>query len=146
MSARNLDRPGSSLPPISEVGIGVIAIVVTGGIYLASYLPRRAPLGPAFGLLAVAAGLLLWNVVSLARIPDFAWDKFFLVGRWALVAYAIIAGMLEYVFVLDHTRGSILLVLTLMLAIFAVNIPMLLAFSVARYQPVPTADGSAGAR
>ena len=40
------------------------------------------------------------------------------------------------------TIGSILLVLSLMLAIFAVNIPMLLAFSVARYQPVGPADGS----
>ena len=59
-----------------------------------------------------------------------------------MLAYAIIAGMLEYVFVLDHTRGSILLVLTLMLAIFAINIPMLLAFSVARYQPVGAAEGS----
>ena len=145
MSARNLDRPGPSLPPVSEVGIAVIAVVVTGGIYLAAYLPRRAPLGPAFGLLAVAAGLLLWNVISLARVQDFAWGTFFLVGRWALLAYAIIAGMLEYVFVFDHTRGSILVVLSLMLAIFAVNIPMLLAFSVARYQPVPAADGSQAA-
>jgi hypothetical protein len=57
----------------------------------------------------------------------------------ALLAYLIEAGMLEYVFVLDHTRGSVLVVLTLMLAIFAVTIPMLLAFTVARYQPVQPA-------
>jgi hypothetical protein len=38
--------------------------------------------------------------------------------------------------VFDQTRGSTLLILTLMLTIFAVNIPMLLAFTVARYQPV----------
>jgi hypothetical protein len=126
----------SVLPPISEVAVVVIALVVTGGIYLAAYLPRRAPLGPAFGLLAAAAALLAWNVVSLSRLKSFAWGTFVLVGRWALLAYLVIAGMLEYVFVLDHTRGSILVVLTLMLAIFAVNIPLLLAFSVARYQPV----------
>ena len=124
----------ATLPPISEVAVGVIALVVAGGIYLASYLPRRAPLGPAFGILAVAAALLLWNVVSLSRLGPFAWGTFFLVGKWAFLAYLVIAGMLEYVFVLDHTRGSILVVLTLMLAIFAVNIPLLLAFSVARYQ------------
>ncbi|HEY2428783.1 MAG TPA: hypothetical protein VGI06_07630, partial [Acidimicrobiales bacterium] len=76
-----------------------------------------------------------WNVVSLSRLRSFAWATFFLVGKWALVAYLVIAGMLEYVFVLDHTRGSVLVVLTLMLAVFAVNIPLLLAFSVARYQP-----------
>jgi hypothetical protein len=142
MSTSDLDRPGPQLPPISQVAMAVIAVVVTGGIYLAAYLPRRAPLGGAFALLAVAAGLLLWNVISLARIQHFAWNTFFLVGKWALLAYGIIAGMLEYVFVFDHTRGSILLVLTLMLAIFAVNIPMLLGFSVARYQPVGAADES----
>jgi len=142
MSASDLDRPGPQLPPISQVAMAVIAVVVAGGIYLAAYLPRRAPLGGAFALLAVAAGLLLWNVISLARIQHFAWNMFFLVGKWALLAYGIIAGMLEYVFVLDHTRGSILLVLTLMLSIFAINIPMLLGFSVARYQPVGASDES----
>lgn len=124
------------LPPISEVATATIAVVVTGGIYLASYLPRHAPLGPAYGLLAVAGLLLGGNIVTLSRIRDFAWDRFFLVARWASVAYLIVAGMLEFVFVLDGTRGGVLAVLTLMLAIFAVNIPMLLAFSVARFQPV----------
>jgi hypothetical protein len=127
------------LPPIGEVGMAVIAVVVSGGVYLASYLPRKAPLGPAFAIMGVAAALLVWNVFTLGRVRDFAWDKFFLVAKWALIAYLIIAGMLEYIFVLDHTRGGVLVVLTVMLAIFAVNIPMILAFSVARYQPVRTA-------
>jgi hypothetical protein len=124
------------LPPIGEVAMATIAFVVAGGVYLASYLPRRAPLGPAFAILGVAAVLLVGNVFTLSRLRDFAWDKFFLVAKWGLIAYLIIAGMLEYVFVLDHTRGSVLVILTLMLTIFAVDIPMLLAFSVARYQPV----------
>jgi hypothetical protein len=124
------------LPPIGEVAMATIAVVVAGGVYLASYLPRRAPLGPAFAILGVAAALLLWNIFTLSRLRDFAWDKFFLVAKWGLVGYLIVAGMLEYVFVFDHTGGSVLVILTLMLSIFAVNIPMLLAFSVARYQPV----------
>jgi hypothetical protein len=123
------------LPPIAEVGMAVIAVVVSGGVYLASYLPRKAPLGPACAIMGVAAALLLWNIFTLSRLRNFAWDKFFLVAKWALIAYLIIAGMLEYIFVLDHTRGGVLAVLTAMLAIFAVNIPMILAFSVARYQP-----------
>ncbi len=127
------ERP---LPPVTAVSVATTAAVVVGGIYLASYLPRKAPLGPAYAILALAAALLAWNVVTVSRITEFAWSTFFLVGKWALAAYLVIAGMLEYVFVLDHTRGGILVVLTLMLAIFAVNIPLLLAFSVARYQPV----------
>jgi hypothetical protein len=134
MSATNVyDR---KLPPIAEVGMATIAVVVSGGIYLAAYLPRRAALGPAFGILGAAAALLLWNIFTLSRLRDFAWDRFFLVARWTLVAYMIVAGMLEYVFVFDHTRGGILVVLTLMLAIFAVNVPLIIAFTVARYQPV----------
>jgi hypothetical protein len=130
------------LPPIGEVGMGVIAVVVSGGVYLASYLPRKAPLGPAFAIMGVAAALLVWNIFTLSRLRDFAWDKFFLVAKWAAIAYLIIAGMLEYIFVLDHTRGGVLLVLTIILAIFAVNIPMILGFSVARYQPVNAAASS----
>ena len=42
--------------------------------------------------------------------------------------------MLEYVFVLDHTRGTMLVVLTSMLIVFAVDIPTLFAFTVALYQ------------
>jgi hypothetical protein len=126
------------LPPIGEVGMAVIAVVVSGGVYLASYLPRKAPLGPAFAIMGVAAVLLAWNIFTLSRVRDFAWDKFFLVAKWALIAYLIIAGMLEYIFVFDHTRGGVLVVLTIILAIFAINIPMILAFSVARYQPVAT--------
>jgi hypothetical protein len=51
------------------------------------------------------------------------------------VAYAVIAGMLEYVFLRDGTRGSQLVLVTLMLMAYAITIPMLFAFSVARYQP-----------
>ena len=122
------------LPPITELAVGSIVLIISGGIYLASYLPRSAPLGPAIGLLAAGGALLVANIVALSRVQQFAWDSFFLVARWTLLAYVVIAGMLEFVFVLDHTRGSTLVVLTLMLVVFAVDIPLLLAFSVARYQ------------
>ncbi|MDA8266242.1 MAG: hypothetical protein M0T79_13035 [Actinomycetota bacterium] len=128
---RLLDR---KLPPVAEMAVGAMALVVVGGIYLASHLPKAAPLGPAVGLLAAAGALLLADVAVVSRISDFAWDAFFKVGGWALLAYVVIAGMLEYVFVLDHTRGSILVVITLMLLVFALAIPLLMAFSVARYQ------------
>jgi hypothetical protein len=126
---------GRRLPPIAPLAVATMAFVIAGGIYVAAYLPRHAPLGPAAGLLAAAGAVLIVNIVLLRRLREFAWDTFFLVGSWALAAYAIVAGMLEYVFVLDHTRGSLLVVMTLMLAVFAIDVPLLLAFSVARYQP-----------
>jgi hypothetical protein len=126
---------GRRLPPVTALALTALTLVVAGGIYLAAHLPRPAPLGPAVAALAAAAAVLLAAAAVLARVHDFAWRTFFVVGGWALAAYLVIAGMLEFVFVLDHTRGSLLIVLTLMLAVYAVNVPLLLAFSVARYQP-----------
>jgi hypothetical protein len=129
-------------PPIVPLAIVSMALVIVGVIYLAAYLPRNAPLGPAIGLLAAASVLFLANVVMVARLRDFAWDRFRVVCEWTLLAYVIIAGMLEYVFVLDGIRGSMLVVMTLMLLVFTLNIPLLLAFAVARYKPVgEPADG-----
>ncbi|MGI8968469.1 MAG: hypothetical protein ACR2GA_05120 [Chloroflexota bacterium] len=122
------------LPPISEVAVASMILIVCGGIYLAAYLPNAAPLGPALAVLVLAIALLLVNAFNLNRLHEFAWDTFFLVGRWTFLAYLIIAGMLEYIFVVDQTRGGLLVVLTLMLLVYAVDIPVLLAFSVARYQ------------
>lgn len=121
-------------PPIPAVCVASMALVLVSGVYLASYLPRHAPLAPATGLVAAAAAMLVAAVVLVARLGDFAWGTFFLVVKWALVAYAVIAGMLEYVFVYDGTRGSMLVLLTASLLVFAVDIPVLLGFSVARFQ------------
>jgi hypothetical protein len=132
---------GRRLPPVTPLALTALMLVVTGGIYLAAHLPRPAPLGPAVAALAAAVAMLLAAAAVLARVRDFAWRTFFMVGGWALAAYLVIAGMLEFVFVLDHTRGGLLVVLTLMLAVYAVNVPLLLAFSVARYQPGPAAAG-----
>ena len=128
--------PERRLPPVVEGTVASIALVFTGGIYLASYLPDRPPLGPAVGLLIAAGVLLLGNVGMLSRVREFAWDSFFRVCGWTLLAYAVIAGMLEYVFVRNHTRGAPLVLMTLMLVAFTVAVAMLFAFSVARHQPV----------
>jgi hypothetical protein len=122
------------LPPIQEVAVAVLVLVVAGGIYTVAHLPRHVPQGPTIALLVAASVLLVTNGVLIARIKPFAWHVFAQVARWVLAAYLVIAGMLEYVFIDDGTRGTQLLILSLMLAVFAINIPMLLAFSVARFQ------------
>jgi hypothetical protein len=43
---------------------------------------------------------------------------------------------LAYVFIYDHTRGATLAVLMSTLAVFAVDVPMVIAFTVARYDEV----------
>lgn len=136
-SAAAGERPAGArpLPPVPQCATAALIFVVAGGVDLAARLPRPAPLGPAIAALALAAVALLAAAAAASRLRDFAWHTFWVVGGWTLAAYAIIAGMLEFVFVLDHTPGTLLAVLSLMLAVFAVDIPLLLAFSVARYQP-----------
>lgn len=126
-----LDR---HLPPVTEIGAASMIAIAAGVIYLAAYLPKHAPLGVAVALLTLAAALQLTNAILLFRLRDFAWDRFFQVGGWALLAYAVIAGMIEYAFIYDKTRGTQLVVMSLMLALFMLNVPVLIAFTVARYQ------------
>ena len=42
--------------------------------------------------------------------------------------------MIEFAFVYDHTRGSVLVVMTMMLVTFTLTVPVLVGFTVARFQ------------
>ena len=121
------------LPPVTQVAMASLGLIVAGGIYLSSHLPEHVPLAPAVILLALSAALMAFNLFSLARVPDFPWGRFFSVARWSLLAYAVIAGLIEYAFLQNHVRGGALVVLTLSLAVFAIHVPTLLGFTVARY-------------
>jgi hypothetical protein len=131
------------LPPVTQIGMTSLALIVAGGIYLAAHLPNHVPLAPAIALLSVSVLLLAGNLVALARVPSFPWSRFFDIAKWALLAYAIIAGMIEYSFLRDHITGGVLVVLTLSLVVFAVHVPVLIGFTVARFDQAeePAADG-----
>jgi len=124
------ERP---LPPVTQLAMVSLSLIVAGGIYLSAHLPDHVPLGPAVALLAASAIVLGVNVFLLSRVSDFDWERFFEVGKWSLLAYVAIAGMIEYVFLRNHVRGGTLVVLTLSLVVFAVHVPMLVGFTVARY-------------
>jgi len=125
---------GQSEPRVTELGMLSIGLVAAGVIYLAAYLPRRAPLAPAIVLLGCAALVLAANVLLLARRPGFAWWRFRQVAGWMLLVYCVVAGMLEFTFLYDHTRGPVLVLMTLLLAVFTLNVPLLSAWTVARFE------------
>jgi hypothetical protein len=125
--------PEQKLPPVTQVGMLSLALIVTGGIYLSAHLPNHVPLGPAVALLVASALLLVGNLVALSRVEGFHWGRFAQVGRWALLAYAITAGLIEYSFVRNGLSGGPLVVLSLSLVVYAVHVPMLIGFTVARY-------------
>ncbi len=121
------------LPPIAELIVLSVASMLAGGVYLGAHMTVRPSLTPAVFLVAAGAVATIAAVIMLIRIEPFAWKTFFLVARWAFVAYLIIAGILAFVFIFDHTRGTTLAVLLATLAVFAVDVPMVMAFTVARY-------------
>ena len=122
-----------SLPPVAWLSTGALALVIVGGIVMASYAPRKAPLGVAATLAAAGIVALGAAGVALTRIRPFAWPTFVKVFKWALLAYIIESGMIEFAFVRDHTRGASLVIVTLMLCVFALSVPTTIAFTVARF-------------
>jgi hypothetical protein len=102
----------------------------------ASYGKAPSLVAP-IALTAAAGAVLIVNVILLARVREFAWTPFFRVLGWTLLAYFVIAGILEFVFVFDHTPAHELALFSVLLFLFATDVPLILAFSVARWQ-LPT--------
>ena len=97
-------------------------------------------------LLVASALLMVGNLVLLTRVRGFAWDRFFQVGKWSLLAYLVIAGLIEFAFLENHVKGGTLVVLTLSLVVFAIHVPALVGFTVARYVPSRRATPARTAR
>ena len=121
------------LPPVTELAMGSMALIVAAGIYLSAHLPQQVPLTPAVILLALSALLMAANMLALWRVEDFPWGRFFAVAKWSALAYVVIAGLLLYVFLRNHVSGGPLVILALSLLVFAVHVPILLGFTVAQY-------------
>jgi hypothetical protein len=120
-------------PPVTGIAMTSLGLIVAGGIYLSAHLPRHVPIGPAVVLLVLSTLLMAYNIYSLTRVKNFPWDRFFAVAKWSLLAYLVIAGLIEYAFLKNHLSGAPLVVLTLSLLVFAIHVPTLLGFTVARY-------------
>lgn len=120
-------------PPIAWLTTGALLSIVIGGIVIAAFAPRKAPMGVAVTMLVVGGALLVTGWLLLSRQRVFSWTTFRNVVKWALLAYVVEAGMIEFAFVRNHARGSTLTTVTLMLIVFATAVPTTIAFTVARY-------------
>ncbi len=78
---------------------------------------------------------MLWlvSLLLLTQHRGFAWPVFLRVAKWALLAYVVIAAMIEFSFIHNHVSGTPLLLLSLMLVMFAINVPLSIGFTVARF-------------
>lgn len=132
------DAP-TGLGPVAPMLVTSLALVIVGGIWLASYFPR-ADLTVPTSLGGLAALLLLGGYLTLLRAPAFSWTRFGQIWRWAILAYAIVAGLIDYAFVTNGTRGRPLLLVSAMLAVFALDVASVIAFTVARHHETPAAQ------
>ena len=132
-------------PRVTEIGLVSMVCIIVGVIWMASHLPNRPPLLLPT-IFAIAAGVVLAaNIAVLGALKDYAWWRFLQVFRWGLLAYTIIAGMILYAFIYDGARGSVLALLIAFLALFTLNVPVLLAFTVARFETRSAAEAAAEA-
>jgi hypothetical protein len=130
-----------SLPPIAELATLTIVLVVIGGTFIAGHIPNHVPLLLPTILLIAGYATLLLSGYLLSRIDNFAWGTFRLVFSRSLAGYGVIAGLLIYVFVRGDIPNDVMAFLAAMLILFALNIPLLFAFSVARYEKPDSIPG-----
>lgn len=121
-------------PRVTELGMLSIGLVAAGVIDVAGHFPRHTTLVVPAVLLAAAAAVLAANLALIARRPGFAWWRFLQVARWMVLVYAIVAGMIEFAFLYDKMRGGVLAVMTLLLVVFMLNVPLLVGYTVARFE------------
>jgi hypothetical protein len=128
------DTQERSLPPVSELAIVTMALVIIGATYIAGHIPRDVPLLLPAILMIAGYALLIVNLYLLSRLKDFAWGTFRQVFIRSLAGYGVIAALLAYVFIRDDIPNDVMAFLAGMLILFAIDIPLLFGFSVARYQ------------
>jgi hypothetical protein len=114
----------------------IISCILAAGIIIA-YVPEPAPMWGAIMWVCIAAVLTIATIVLILRKEPFARERFFTVAKWVFLYILVLTGMGEYVVVFDGMRGEPLVVMTIILLLFLVNIPMLWGFSVARHERTP---------
>lgn len=134
MSAHVPYAGDTSRSPVVTAVIGSLVCAFLGVGVIAAYLPAQVPLGWPVGFLAASVLLLLGGLMFLWRRRPFAWPLFFAVARWVLLVTLIFSAMAVYVLVFDGTSGVTLAVMTAVLVLSAVDIPILIAFNVARHE------------
>lgn len=124
------------MPPVIGLGMVALTSAIVGGVLIASQIGTRPSLTLPRVLVVVALVLELAAVVLLVRIRPLAWGLFRKVFLVALGAYVVQSGIIGWTFVKNDVPAGPFVVLTGGLIVFATVVPMMIAFTVARYQAV----------
>lgn len=131
MTMRPFER---TVPPVIPVAMVALALAVTGGVFLsAEALTNPSLVVPAIFVIAGAV-LELAAVVLALRTRPFAWRRFRMVFGWALLAYVVQSAMIVFAFARNHVPGGPMALLVIGVAVFATDVPLMIGYTVARYQ------------
>jgi hypothetical protein len=126
-----------SSPVIACIIGAIISCILAAGI-IVTYIPKQAPLWGPIMWVCIAAVLTVATIGLVLRKEPFARRLFFTVAKWVFLYILVLTGIGEYVIAFDGVRGEPLVVMTIILLLFLVNIPMLWGFSVARHERAPS--------
>ncbi|MEZ5321309.1 MAG: hypothetical protein R2698_04395 [Microthrixaceae bacterium] len=123
-----------SMPPVVGLGMVALTFAIVGGVLIAAQIGADPSLVLPWILVAVAVGAEIAAVALLPTIRPFAWFRFRQVFGVALGAYVLQSGVIEWSFLKNDIPAGPLTVLTIGLVVFATVVPLMIAFTVARYQ------------
>ncbi|MBS1838705.1 MAG: hypothetical protein JST64_13515 [Actinobacteria bacterium] len=123
-----------AFPPVVQVSMVGLALAVVAGVLLASQVASDPSLVVPTAMVVAAVLLELVAVVMVVTIRPFAWTRFAQVFLWTFLAYVVQAGMIEFSFIRNDVPIAPLVVLTVGIVVFATIVPLMIAFTVARYQ------------
>ncbi len=123
-----------NFPPCETFATLSLSFVVIGGITMAAYSPDTAPFTLSGTLLGIALLVFVINAFLIAKVFHEIKSVFIKVAKWMILVEVIVSGLLFYVFYLDGTRSTSLVILTAFLALFALNIPIIVGYTVAKSQ------------
>lgn len=126
------------LPPVVPVAMLGLTLAITGGVIVVGQIGEKPSLAVPTVFMSGAIILELAAIVMLVTIRPFAWPRFALVFRWTLLAYVLQSAIIEWSFIVNDVPGRPLAVLSAGLVVFATIVPLMIAFTVARYQSVAT--------
>jgi hypothetical protein len=126
-----------SSPIIACIVGTIVSCIIAAGIIIA-HIPEPPPMWGSYMWLSIAGVLTVATIVQILMKKRFARKLFFKVAKWVFLYILVLTGMGEYVIAFDGTRGTTLVVMTIILLLFLINIPMLWGFSVARHEQVPS--------
>ena len=124
------------LRPVVGVAMAALTSAITGGILVVAQIGEEPDLVVPSVLMGAAIVLEIAAIVMLTAIRPFAWARFTQVFRWALLAYVLQSAIIEWSFIRNDVPGRPLAVLSIGLVVFSTAVPLMIAFTVARYQAV----------